>query len=108
MFGILLVVILVFPVDGQKKNHDAWLASHKDRMFLLLYEYREYSEECYADSAKVRMGLFYTFEGNKFKAIYDPKPYESTGNLIEVNDEWIHYEPTFPGFMQFLEEKYND
>lgn len=67
---------------------------------------REYSAECYADSELVKMGLFYTFEGNKFKAIYDPKPYESIGNLIEVNDEWIHRDPTFTGFMEFLEAKY--
>ena len=69
-------------------------------------EMKNYEMECYADSELVKMGLFYTFEGNTFKAIYDPKPYESIGNLIEVNDEWIHQDPTFPGFIKFLDDRF--
>lgn len=91
---------------AQESNFRVWFARHKQTINSLFYEYREYSIKCYADSTKVRMGLFYTFEGNKFKAIYDPEPGEIIGNLIEVKDEYIHREPTFLGFMDWLEEKY--
>lgn len=69
-------------------------------------DYREYSAECYADSTKVRMGYFWQFNGEIFKAIYKPKGGEMVHNLKEVRDEYIHREPIFTGFMEFLDKKY--
>ncbi len=100
---LILVPALVFLCDkmivpndaiGQKKNFDAWLVKHKDRIHSLLYEYREYSAECYADSQHIETHPVIT---NKEGAVLP---------VYIISWVWIHRTPTLPGFMQFLEEKY--
>ena len=62
---------------GQLSNHEENLRFHKKTIRALLCEYREYSAECFPDSIEF-----------------------SPPNIF------LRLDPTLPGFMQFLEEKY--
>ena len=79
---------------AQKKNFDVWLGKHKDRMSSLIYEYREYSAECYADSQHIKTHPVSLGPDGQVYAVY----------IIEW--KWTHRDPTLPGFMEFLERKY--
>lgn len=60
-------------------------------------ELKLYSAACYADSQKTAEGFMWITT-------------DSLGNWIDSGNDvyWSHREPTLQGFMQFLEEKYND
>lgn len=100
-FLIFLIAFLLMwtIVKGQKKNHDAWLIKHKSRIYSLLYEYNDYSAECYADSNYVWCDSVKVSGMSETSWRFSSKV---------TWREWKHREPTLPGFMEFLEEKYND
>ena len=102
ILGIAILVATLFfryPIVpngaiAQKKNFDVWLGKHKDRMSSLIYEYREYSAECYADSQHIKTHPVSLGPDGQVYAVY----------IIEW--KWTHRDPTLPGFMEFLERKY--
>ena len=71
----------------------------------LLNAYREYSVACWADSVWIdEWTLGFTCDTSRTsKKIWHPqlKPWDH----IWVSETWIHPEPSFVGFMNFLREK---
>ena len=105
----ILGVVLLVKLNAQEKPVIYSVTIYDNigdqAMKRLVFELNLYQAECYADSKLVNMGYYWRFNSEIFKAIHNPNPWESIGNLKKVEKEWIHREPTFLGFMKFLEAK---
>jgi hypothetical protein len=103
MFIIIVFVVIAAglvrcPVQKKAKAQTTHPLKDKTIEFVgrsVLELLREYSTECYADSQQTQIGGITVW-------------IESTGvgTVVDDGKEWIHREPTFTGFMAFLENKY--
>lgn len=82
------VPVLYQDIPSPKPPKPKWLK-------LFIGDYREYSAECYADS-----GISTSLSSFIFN--------DSTGLIEFDTTKFDHRQPTLPGFMQFLEEKYKN
>ncbi len=69
---------------------------------------QEYSAECYADSFAMSGEVFLDWETAKLDTVYPPSklPAMLIGSTGEIVRKYFHKQPTFPGFMKFLEGKH--
>lgn len=84
------VPVLYQDIPSFKPERPKWLKRFTN-------DYREYSAECYADSNYVWCDSVRVYGMSETSWQFPSKI---------IWREWIHREPTLPGFMQFLEEKY--
>jgi hypothetical protein len=73
----------------------------------LTYLWNEYKTECYADSTRE-----HTYNGHSFPGCYEydlyMEPIQQRRLICENPDhfEYVHRQPAFEGFMEFLNNKY--
>ena len=96
LYGVFTNRNFIMPNEaiGQLSNHEENLRFHKKVIRTLLYEYREYSAECFADSQLIDTHQIITGKEGQILPVYI------------IKWKWIHRIPKLSGFMQFLEKKY--
>lgn len=69
----------------------------------LVDEWQSYQKECYADSQYVGFGYWLSADGMKWW--HEVSEDETRWSMTKPFKRYKHREPTFPGFMQYLENK---
>lgn len=93
----------VYPIDyldNYGKHHDI-IAEH------LLSLWQSYKKECYADSTKECFNLYRGMGSDTLYSHCSKYDFDlgANSNFIGQKEIWIHREPTFDGFMQYLDKQ---